>query len=155
MRDTARCRPARGLGEREGLGPAERILRPDQGDSRMQVLETDYRLFIILYLENTESETKMQALALYGGCPPRCPRAHPGRGPQHATCVVPSLSPGRIPQLSSPFLRRFEGACKRFGLDPATILPLKDQGGLPSAAYREGLAGHPFAGRAGVSQVAP
>ncbi|XP_040860552.1 epididymal-specific lipocalin-9-like [Ochotona curzoniae] len=97
FRVQGQCVPVTMVGQRTGKD-GEYII-PYQGDSRMQVLETDYRLFIILYLENTEGETKMQALALYG----------------------------RIPQLSSPFLRRFEGACKRFGLDPATILPLKDQ----------------------------
>ncbi|XP_004593694.2 epididymal-specific lipocalin-9 [Ochotona princeps] len=97
FRVQGQCVPVIMIGQRTGKDGE--YLISYQGDNRVLVLETDYSLFIILYLNNTQGQTKTQALALYG----------------------------RTPHLSSPFLKRFEEACKRFGLDPGTILLLRGQ----------------------------
>ncbi|XP_062064358.1 epididymal-specific lipocalin-9 [Lepus europaeus] len=70
-----------------------------QGQNKLQVVETDYRLFIIFYLHNTQAERQTQVLALYG----------------------------RNPEMSPAFLNRFEQACRRYGLSSRAIIHLTSQ----------------------------
>ncbi|XP_069917572.1 epididymal-specific lipocalin-9-like [Oryctolagus cuniculus] len=114
-----------------------------QGQNKLQVVETDYRLFIIFYLHNTRADRETQVLALYGGCsapthrvrggcggstwPLLCPQVRWGARGLRRLHVAPPLSPGRNPEMSSAFLNRFEQACRRYGLSSRAIIHLTSQ----------------------------
>uniref|UniRef100_A0A8C0XCT4 Lipocalin/cytosolic fatty-acid binding domain-containing protein n=1 Tax=Castor canadensis TaxID=51338 RepID=A0A8C0XCT4_CASCN len=70
-----------------------------EGENKVLVSETDYRLYITFYMQNIRNNTQTRVLALYG----------------------------RIPQLTSPFLERFRKICKRYGMSPENIIYLADQ----------------------------
>ncbi|KAM8944629.1 epididymal-specific lipocalin-9 [Lycaon pictus] len=70
-----------------------------EGDNRVLLSETDYKLYITFHLRNMRNGTETNVLALYG----------------------------RVPDLSPSFLERFEKVCRKYGLGPQNILSLSDQ----------------------------
>lgn len=79
----------------------------DEGENRVRLLETDYRMYIIFYMENIKNGTKTHVLALYGNPNPVCsgiPATGRGSplGPRHMMewCL------GTPPQQSPKFVPR-------------------------------------------------
>ncbi|KAM7316675.1 hypothetical protein ACRRTK_024406 [Alexandromys fortis] len=70
-----------------------------EGKNRVRLSETDYRIYVIFYMENIKNGTKTHVLALYG----------------------------RIPNYEKTCLKRFENICKKYGLDSQNIINLIDQ----------------------------
>ncbi|XP_014591634.3 epididymal-specific lipocalin-9 isoform X1 [Equus caballus] len=70
-----------------------------EGENRVLLAETDYRVYATFHLLNLRNGTQTQVLALYG----------------------------RIPDLSPSFLKRFEKVCKKYGLGPQNIVSLIDK----------------------------
>ncbi|XP_073746167.1 epididymal-specific lipocalin-9 isoform X2 [Callorhinus ursinus] len=70
-----------------------------EGDNKVFLLETDYKLYITFHLRNIRNGTDTNVLALYG----------------------------RVPNLSPSFLNRFEKVCRKYGLGPQNIISLSNQ----------------------------
>ncbi|CAO2598313.1 Epididymal-specific lipocalin-9 [Lemmus lemmus] len=79
-----------------------------EGENRVRVSETDYRMYVIFYMENIKNGTKTHVLAFYG----------------------------RTPKFDKSYLKRFENICKKYGLDSQNIIDLIDQGRLPALAQK-------------------
>ncbi|KAM6183872.1 epididymal-specific lipocalin-9 [Erethizon dorsatum] len=67
-----------------------------EGENKVLVLETDYWMYIIFYLQNIRNGTETHVLALYG----------------------------RTPVLDSPFLDRFEKAYSKYGMGPRNTIDM-------------------------------
>ncbi|XP_004640578.1 epididymal-specific lipocalin-9 [Octodon degus] len=71
-----------------------------EGENKVLVLETDYWVYLILYMQNTRDGTKTQVLALYG----------------------------RTPVLGRPFLDRFKRAYSKYRMSPRNSINLAQKG---------------------------
>lgn len=60
------CCRSEGLSQCQGRGCAKLHLCADEGENKVLLLETDYRHYIIFYMQNIKNGTKTHALALYG-----------------------------------------------------------------------------------------
>lgn len=58
-------------------GHAEWPLHADHGENEVQVSETDYKTYVILYMQNVNKGLKTSVLALYGTPSPSAPRSRP------------------------------------------------------------------------------
>ncbi|XP_034360998.1 epididymal-specific lipocalin-9 isoform X2 [Arvicanthis niloticus] len=67
-----------------------------EGENKVLLLETDYRMYIIFYMRNIKNGTETQVLALYG----------------------------RITQLGKTYQKEFENICKLYGLDSQNIIDM-------------------------------
>ncbi|KAH0506894.1 Epididymal-specific lipocalin-9 [Microtus ochrogaster] len=83
-----------------------------EGENRVRLSETDYRMYVIFYMENIKNRTKTRVLALYGNPTPVC-------------SGIPAT--GRIPKFEKSYLKRFENICKKYGLDSQNIIDLIEQ----------------------------
>ncbi|OBS74960.1 hypothetical protein A6R68_14525 [Neotoma lepida] len=79
-----------------------------EGENKVLLTETDYRMYITFYMQNIKNGTKTHVLALYG----------------------------RIPELNSFYLERFVNICKKYGLDSQNIINLTNKGRLPELAQK-------------------
>nr|XP_048308714.1 epididymal-specific lipocalin-9 [Myodes glareolus] len=70
-----------------------------EGENRVWLSETDYRTYVIFYMENIKNGTKTHVLAFYV----------------------------RIPKFEKSYLKRFEYVCKIYGLDSQSIIDLIDK----------------------------
>ncbi|KAL6036699.1 hypothetical protein STEG23_001068 [Scotinomys teguina] len=70
-----------------------------EGENKVFLTETDYRMYITFYMQNIKNGTKTHVLALYG----------------------------RIPELNSSYLKRFVNICQRYGLDSQNIINLTNK----------------------------
>lgn len=117
----------------------------------MLLLETDYTMYAIFYMQNSKSETKTQVLALYGnpiclGIPASGKVSSMGSRHIMEWCLlsqqkVPNLSPGRFSQIDETYQERFEIVCKLYGLGSQNIIDMTNQGRVPfsdSERPREG-----------------
>ncbi|ERE70560.1 epididymal-specific lipocalin-9-like protein [Cricetulus griseus] len=67
-----------------------------EGENKVLLSETDYRTYVIFYMENIKNGTKTRVLALYGS----------------------------IPELDRSYLKRFVNICQKYGLDSQKIINL-------------------------------
>ncbi|XP_052040638.1 epididymal-specific lipocalin-9-like [Apodemus sylvaticus] len=67
-----------------------------EGENKVLLLETDYRHYIIFYMQNIKNGTKTHALALYG----------------------------RFPELNNNYKKEFINTCKLYGLGPQNIIDM-------------------------------
>ncbi|XP_036039415.1 epididymal-specific lipocalin-9 [Onychomys torridus] len=70
-----------------------------EGENRVLLTETDYRMYITFYMQNIKNGTKTHVLALYG----------------------------RIPVLNSSYLKKFINICKKYGLNSQNIINLTNK----------------------------
>ncbi|XP_051039822.1 epididymal-specific lipocalin-9 [Phodopus roborovskii] len=70
-----------------------------EGENKVLLLETDYRMYATFYMENIKNGTETHVLALYG----------------------------RIPELDRSYLKRFINTCKNYGLDSQNIISLTNK----------------------------
>nr|XP_042133062.1 epididymal-specific lipocalin-9 [Peromyscus maniculatus bairdii] len=70
-----------------------------EGENRVLLTETDYRMYITFYMQNIKNGTKTHVLALYG----------------------------RLPVLSSSYLERFVNICKKYRLNAQNIIDLTNK----------------------------
>ncbi|XP_059114794.1 epididymal-specific lipocalin-9 [Peromyscus eremicus] len=78
-----------------------------EGENRVLLTETDYRMYITFYMQNIKNGTKTHVLALYG----------------------------RLPVLNSSYLKRFVNICKKYRLNSQNIIDLTNKDFIISFSF--------------------